>query len=196
MAWRRSREDRLVRRLTGKGARKGSTWFGRGGDVLQHPPVWAGIAGALALTGPRGRTAALRASVSYLAAALVHLPIKAAVGRSHPPRAAQLQLGPATSSFPSGHAASDLAFTLGAAQVMPLLFLPLSVVTMAVHWSLVRKRSHYPSDVVAGGVLGVVVAVLVWRLWPSPASSEDTTSADTVTSGDSMTPEDDHGAAR
>lgn len=163
-------EDALMRRLVGKGGRKGSTPFGRAGDVIQRPPVWAGVAGALALTGPRGRRAGLRGITCYGTAALLHLPIKALVGRRHPPGAAWYTLGPFTSSFPSGHAASDLAFALGAAQEVPLLFLPLSAATTAVHWSLIRKRSHYVTDVVVGGALGIAVALAAWKLWPPGGS--------------------------
>ena len=166
-------EDGLMAKLVGKGSRKGSTPFGRAGDVIQRPPVWAGVAGVLALTGPRGRRAGLRGIACYGAAALAHLPIKAAVGRRHPTGAAAHTLGPFTSSFPSGHAASDLAFALGAAQEIPLLFLPLSAATTAVHWSLVRKRSHYLSDVAVGGALGIAVALAAWKLWPPGGSDQD-----------------------
>ena len=169
-------EDALVAGLVGEGSRKGSTFFGRAGDIIQRPPAWAGIAALLSATGERGRRAALRGSVCYLSAALAHLPIKALVGRRHPPGAALHQLGPVTSSLPSGHAASDLAFAIGAAQELPLAFLPLSGCTMAVHWSLVRKRAHYPSDVLAGGALGIAVALAVWKLWPPRRAAPDTPS--------------------
>ncbi len=135
------------------------------------PPAWAALAALLSATGQRGRRAALRGGVCYLSAALAHLPIKALVGRRHPPGSARHQLGPVTSSFPSGHAASDLAFAIGAAQELPLAFLPLSACTMAVHRSLVRKRAHYPSDVLAGGALGIAVALAAWKLWPPRRSS-------------------------
>ncbi len=39
-------EDALVSLLP-KGARRGSTWFGRMGDVVQQPPVWAGLGGGV-----------------------------------------------------------------------------------------------------------------------------------------------------
>jgi len=93
------------------------------------------------------------------------------VGRRHPPGAALHQLGPFTSSFPSGHAAADLAFVFGASQELPRLFLPLSVASSAVHWSLVRKRAHYPSDVLAGGALGILVAAVAWVVWPPKGSA-------------------------
>jgi undecaprenyl-diphosphatase len=165
-------EDALTARLVGRGSRKGSSFFGRAGDLIQRPPAWAGVAAILSATGERGRRAALRGSVCYVSAALAHLPIKAVVRRRHPPGSARHQLGPVTSSFPSGHAASDLAFALGAAQELPLAFLPLSACTMAVHWSLVRKRAHYPSDVLAGGALGIAVALAVGKLWPPKRAAD------------------------
>ncbi|MCA1693858.1 MAG: phosphatase PAP2 family protein [Actinobacteria bacterium] len=169
MTWARSNEDALVNRLIGTGSRKGKTWVGRAGDVLQRPPSWAAIAGLLAATGPRGRRAALRGGACYLSAAAVHLPIKALVGRRHPPGSALLQLGPFTSSFPSGHAAADLAFVFGAAQELPAAFVPLSCASLAVHWSLIRKRAHYPTDVLAGAGLGIAVALASRKLWaPKP----------------------------
>jgi undecaprenyl-diphosphatase len=93
---------------------------------------------------------------------VANLVIKPVVGRSRPPAAGKGRSGPVTSSFPSGHAATDLAFTLGVAQEMPMLFVPLASGTLAAHWSLVRSRGHYPSDVFAGGVLAFVVALAVW----------------------------------
>ena len=42
---------------------------------------------------------------------------------------------------------------------------------MAVHWSLVRKWAHYPSDVLTGGALGICVALAVWKLWPPRRSA-------------------------
>ncbi|MDQ4133015.1 MAG: phosphatase PAP2 family protein [Actinomycetota bacterium] len=160
-------EDAVMRLMPRRG-RRGSTWFGRLGDVVQQPPVWAGIAVALALAGgERGRRAAVRGSVHYgLAAVFGNLVIKPLVRRSRPPGATEERLGPLTTSFPSGHAATDLAFSLAASLELPALFVPLSGATMAAHWSLVRSRGHYPTDVLAGGALAVVLTVVLWRLWP------------------------------
>ncbi len=64
MAW--SRAENAVMRLKPRRARQGSTWFGRLGEVVQQPPVWVGLAVALALArGSRGRRAALRGSACY-----------------------------------------------------------------------------------------------------------------------------------
>ncbi|MDQ4129748.1 MAG: phosphatase PAP2 family protein [Actinomycetota bacterium] len=153
-------------KLVGKGSRRGSTLPDRASDIVRRPTFWAGVSAALTLAGPRGRRAALRGSACYGTAALIHLLIKPIVGRSHPRGGALMQMGFGTSSFPSGHAASDLALTLGASQEIPLLFLPLSAATVGAHWALVRGREHYPSDVVGGGAIAIAVAAAAWRLWP------------------------------
>jgi membrane-associated phospholipid phosphatase len=119
-------EDALMTKLVGTGSKQGSTWFGKAGDITKRPPVWAGMAAALAMTGPRGRQAAKRGAVSYVAGAGAHLAVKLVVGRSRPPGASRhTTIGPITSSFPSGHCASELAFSLGAAQEVPWLIVPL-----------------------------------------------------------------------
>ncbi|HVM15003.1 MAG TPA: phosphatase PAP2 family protein [Egibacteraceae bacterium] len=156
-------------KVVGKGSRHGSTPFGRLGDGAKHPPAWVGVAAALALTGPRGRRAGLRGGACYAAAGLAQAVIKPLIGRERPKGSGWLRLGPMTSSFPSGHAASDLAFVLGASQEAPFAFLVLSPVTVAVHWSLIRSRGHYPSDVLAGGLLGIAVAAAAWQVWPPKA---------------------------
>lgn len=171
---RRQGEDALMNRLVGRGAKRGSTFLGRFGDVAKQPPVWAGVASVLALTGPKGRHAALRGGVNYLTAAAVHLPVKAVVDRRRPARSGGLpKVGRLMSSFPSGHCASELAFALGAAQELPYLFIPLYGATLAAEWSLVRSRSHYPSDVLGGGIIAVVVCMVTWKLWPPQRSRAD-----------------------
>ncbi|HVM36190.1 MAG TPA: phosphatase PAP2 family protein [Actinomycetota bacterium] len=165
-------------KLVGRGSHRGSTWFGKIGDTIQQPPVWVALALTLSAGGGKGRRAAGRGSACYLAAHLLHLGIKSVVGRRRPPGAGRMRLGPASSSFPSGHAASDLAFSLGASQEMPLLFVPLSLGTLAAHWSLIRSRGHYVSDVFAGGVVGSAVALAAWRWWPPhhPVMNRDSAS--------------------
>jgi membrane-associated phospholipid phosphatase len=120
-----------------------------------------------------GRRAACRGSVCYLSTAVVaNGVVKPLVRRSRPPDAGKNRIGPVTSSFPSGHAATDLAFSLAASQEIPLLFLALTPATLAAHWSLVRSRGHYPSDVFFGGLLAIGVVLVAWKLWP-PGSSSD-----------------------
>lgn len=147
-------EKVAVALLLPRRARRGATWFGRMGDIVQQPPLWAALAAGLAVGGKsRGRRAAVRGTVCYgVAAVVANVGIKPFVGRSRPPGAGEGRPGPVTSSFPSGHTATDLAFSLGVSQEIPVLFIPLTVATITAHWSMVRSRGHYPSDVFVGGV--------------------------------------------
>jgi len=166
MAFRWRREEALMGRLVGVGSAQGASFASRAGDVCRQPWAWAAFAAALSLTGPRGRRAVLRGTACSAAAALAHLPMKAIFRRPRPLGAALLRTSRSTSSFPSGHTASDLSFTLGVSQEIPALILPLSLATMGSHASLVRSRIHYPSDVIAGGMIAVAVNAAAWALRP------------------------------
>lgn len=153
-------------KLIGTGSRRGSSPASRAGDVLRMPLLWHAFALVLSRTGPRGRRAALRGSTCSAIAVLLHLPVKRIVRRRRPLGSRMMGIGPLTSSFPSGHTANDLSFMLGAAQEIPPLAIPLSLATMGSHWSLIRSRKHYPSDIVGGGVIAVAVAASAWVLRP------------------------------
>ena len=159
-----------------------TTTLDKVGAITKRPPIWAVVAaGLLATGGRRGRDAALRGGVAYGAAAvLANLVIKPAVRRTRPPGSKQARIGPITSSFPSGHAATDLAFVFGVSQGVPALFPPLAACTVAAHWSLIRTRAHYVTDILAGGALGIAVAVVVGLLWPK----DDPDPARSVNAGD------------
>lgn len=107
-------------------------------------------------------------ALSVWSADLVALGIKAAVDRPRPflsiADPEPLILGIVGASFPSGHAAMSFA---GAATLMR--FLPgrwpvLFVLAVAVAFSRVYVGVHYPSDVVAGAILGLLVALALGPL--------------------------------
>lgn len=137
------------------------------GRLVKQPPFWAATAGALALSGEEGKRAALRASACYGAtAALANLVLKPLVRRRRPKGAGPGPLRPLTSSMPSGHAASDTAFAVAAWQEMPSVLVPMLLLTTASHWSLVRSRSHFLSDVLVGDAVGALVAIGSKRVRP------------------------------
>ncbi len=139
------------------------------GKVVKQPPFWGATAGALAVAGgDEGKRAAIRASCCYLATAAVsNLLIKPITKRERPKRAGPGPFSPLTSSMPSGHAASDTAFAVGAYQEMQSVLVPMLILTTASHWSLVRSRSHFLTDVLVGDVVGVAVALGSNMIWPS-----------------------------
>jgi membrane-associated phospholipid phosphatase len=121
--------------------------------------------------GPSGREAA-RAGLSSLAvtAAIVNLVLKP-LGRRRRPERAEHAVPPGrhvrmpvSRSMPSGHSAAAFAFATGAGSVLPLAGLPLHALAAAVAYSRVHTGVHYPGDVVAGALIGTVVAHATSRM--------------------------------
>jgi membrane-associated phospholipid phosphatase len=121
-----------------------------------------------AMGGSRGRRAAAAGLASVaLTSAVVNLIVKPAAGRARPargsaPRSATRNITmPRSRSFPSGHAASAVAFASGAGREMPPVSVPLHLLAALIAYSRVHTGVHYPADVVAGAVIGSAVADIV-----------------------------------
>ena len=115
--------------------------------------------------GPRGRrAAALGLSCVATTATFVNLAVKPIGHRRRPdragagvPAARQVDL-PGSRSFPSGHTAAAGAFAHGVARVLPSAGIPLHSLAAVVGYSRVHTGVHYPGDVVAGALLGEMIA--------------------------------------
>ena len=70
---------------------------------------------------------------------------------------------PTSTSFPSGHSASALAFAVAVGDVLPALRLPLRAAAATVAFSRVYTGVHYPGDVLVGAATGAVLGRLVGR---------------------------------
>jgi len=121
---------------------------------------------ALAVAGgPRGRRAAVSGLACVAATAMiVNLAIKPASRRGRPDRVAgdvplerQVRM-PGSRSFPSGHTAAAVAFASGVGRVLPAAGVPLHALSALVAYSRVHTGVHYPGDVLAGALLGAVIA--------------------------------------
>jgi undecaprenyl-diphosphatase len=121
-----------------------------------------------AVMGLTGGTAGRRASVGGLASvavtsAVVNLLVKPLGRRRRPDRsAASVPLArqvpmPDSRSFPSGHTAAAVAFASGASRSLPAVGAPLYVLAALVSYSRVHTGVHFPGDVLAGALIGVVV---------------------------------------
>ena len=69
-------------------------------------------------------------------------------------------------SFPSDHAAAAVAiaaaFLLHGLRLRAIIY---TIAALVVCWSRVYVGSHYATDVLAGGLVGVIAAILVWRFY-------------------------------
>ncbi|ROQ38259.1 PAP2 superfamily protein [Frondihabitans sp. PhB188] len=127
--------------------------------------LWYGVAGALALTGPTGRRAAVRGLLSLGgSSAVANLVAKPLFGGHRPvaadiPVARQLKVFPQSASFPSGHTASAFAFATGVALESPGRAALIAPIAVGVAYSRLHVGAHWVSDVVGGAVIGSGVAV-------------------------------------
>jgi undecaprenyl-diphosphatase len=71
---------------------------------------------------------------------------------------------PTTYSFPSGHATVSFACATVLALAVPRLAWPLFALAALISFSRVYVGVHYPSDVLAGAVLGVGIAIALRML--------------------------------
>jgi diacylglycerol kinase family enzyme len=139
--------------------------------IASHGLLWIVTGAVLWATGDRrARRAAWRGLGSMAAAsAVANFLGKGVTARRRPhlrvPAARRLPT-PASSSFPSGHAANAAAFATGAAIEMPCLAGPAIALAGAVGASRVATGLHYPSDVLAGTAIGSAAALLTLRWWP------------------------------
>jgi undecaprenyl-diphosphatase len=131
--------------------------------AADHSALWLGVAALLALVGgSRGRRAAVSGVVSLgLASATVNLGFKPLARRARPPRGddvpgARHVRMPRSTSFPSGHAASAFAFAEGVGAALPWPRPALLLAATTVAESRVHCGVHYPGDVVAGSLIGLM----------------------------------------
>jgi undecaprenyl-diphosphatase len=66
-------------------------------------------------------------------------------------------------SFPSGHAATSFAGAALLATFVPRLAVQFFVLATLIAWSRVYIGVHYPSDVLAGALIGLAVAFVLRR---------------------------------
>jgi undecaprenyl-diphosphatase len=143
--------------------------FRRLSTAADRSRLWLGIAGVIAVVGGgRGRHTALNGVLAIGAtSAAVNLGIKPVARRQRPARtetegfADRYVAMPASTSFPSGHAASAFAFAYAVGRGLPLLSVPMGLLAGAVAVSRVHTGVHYPSDVVIGSILGAGTSAMV-----------------------------------
>jgi membrane-associated phospholipid phosphatase len=138
-------------------AARGASLFG------EHAAGWLAIGAIGALADRRRRREWLTATAGVALAHGASIGVKRVVRRPRPhdPRVQVLVGTPSRLSFPSAHATSTTAAAVlfGALVHKPLV--PLLVPPMAA--SRLVLGVHYPSDVLAGSLLGAAVAVATRR---------------------------------
>jgi undecaprenyl-diphosphatase len=131
----------------------GLSWIGTYGVV------WIAIALLVALLWRRPSVLLTVVAADALADLLTRLG-KVIVDRHRP---FEHQLGPATSSssFPSGHAATSFACATVLSVLVPRWRVPFFALATLIAFSRLYNGVHYPTDVLAGALLGVLIALLL-----------------------------------
>lgn len=133
--------------------------------------VWHLIGTSRALAPDRRPIHAVRiAAILGVESALVNGPVKSLFRRHRPAWEQERPLRlrrPRTTSFPSGHASAAMTAAGVLAENDPLWPLYYAVGAVVAS-SRVYVKIHHPSDVVAGALVGVVLARVARRLWPFP----------------------------
>ncbi|WEO99511.1 phosphatase PAP2 family protein [Streptomyces sp. FXJ1.172] len=155
--------------------------------AADHGVLWFTAAAAMTASGtPRARRAAARGLACLALASLtINTLGKRSVRRPRPalepvPLVRRLERRPITTSFPSGRSASAAAFATGVALESPSWGAAVAPVAFSVAMSRVYTGVHFPSDVLAGAVLGAGAAFAVRALVPtrSGAAAPDRSSAE------------------
>jgi membrane-associated phospholipid phosphatase len=138
-------------------------------QAADYSRLWLGSTAILVATrGRDGRRAAVTGLASVaVTSAVANLVIKPLGRRPRPdPSGAPADRHapmPASTSFPSGHAASAFAFATGVGSILPRDSIPVRALATLVAYSRVHTGVHYPADVVAGAFLGTTLAQLTAR---------------------------------
>jgi membrane-associated phospholipid phosphatase len=142
----------------------------------EHGALWLAIGAAGRLIDRRRRDR-WRAGMRAVAAAYVlNTAIKPLVGRRRPelPGLPPLSATPTKLSFPSAHASSSFAGALAYSRAgQPAA--PLYALAVALSLSRVYLGVHYPSDVLAGALLGTAVAGRLTRTGTEPLAADAVT---------------------
>ena len=150
-----------------RGIRQGAVILSHVGE---HALSWTALGLLGAALDPERRRPWLRAAATVVGAHAVSVVVKRVV-RRHRPSDPRIQVHVATPSdwsFPSSHAASTTAAAVAYSTLLgrrwPLLSIPVMMTSRVI------LGVHYPSDVLAGSLIGAVMGQWVARTRPGSGS--------------------------
>jgi membrane-associated phospholipid phosphatase len=132
--------------------------------VSRDGAVWMACSVVLRSSGNvRCRDAASDGFLAWAASEVVTFGVKRVVRRPRP----QLEGNgptPKSTSMPSSHTASAVAYTVAAGARLPVAALPLGAIAAVVAWSRLATQRHFPTDIFVGALIGTTVGGAISRL--------------------------------
>src|SRR6476661_10964797 len=168
-----SRIDRyLLQHVSNLPGGSHDAFFRRLSASANQGKLWIGTAGVMALVPGKTRRAAVHGLIAQgVASAVTNVVFKTLLPRRRPlpehlPVFRFVNPQPTSSSMPSGHSASAVAFALGVGMVRPALGAALAPLAAGVAYSRVHTGAHWPSDVLFGSAIGAGAALVTRKWWP------------------------------
>src|SRR4051794_29653802 len=170
----------LVRHVSRLPGGNHDDFFRRLSAAANHGKLWMGAAAVIATIPGRPRRAAVHGLIAQaVASAVTNGVFKTLLPRARPlpehlPVFRFVHPQPTSSSMPSGHSASAVAFALGAGMIYPALGAALAPVAAGVAYSRIHTGAHWPSDVLFGSAIGAGAAMVTRKWWPARPPFPDT----------------------
>lgn len=129
-------------------------------------PLWITTAICLLISeGAQAGPAVLTASLAVGLSVIIFMAVKSIIGRPRPyqswPGLPCLMAAPDKFSFPSGHTMTAFSAWSSLALAMPALTIPFMLIAITIGLSRIFLGLHYPTDVLAGAVLGSGIGLAV-----------------------------------
>ena len=162
----------LVRHVSDLPGGNHDDFFRRLSASANHGKLWMAVAALMAAFPGKTRRAALHGLLAQaVASAVTNGIFKTLLPRTRPlpehlPVFRFVHPQPTSSSMPSGHSASAIAFAVGVGLVRPAIGAALAPAAIGVAYSRVHTGAHWPSDVFFGSALGAGAALVTRHWWP------------------------------
>ncbi|MDP1821349.1 MAG: phosphatase PAP2 family protein [Acidimicrobiales bacterium] len=140
-------------------------------EVTRGGRLWFGITAAGA-AAPHTRAAGRDGVAAWTLASGAAFGIKSLVQRRRPVLVRTIGASTSSSSMPSSHTAGAFAYATAATLRAPAMGVVLVPLAVATGWSRAATARHFPTDVAAGAVLGVVVGACAHRAADAWAARE------------------------
>jgi membrane-associated phospholipid phosphatase len=133
------------------------------GTAAEYGAIWIGVGLAAAALDPSRRGRWLKAGALAPAAVGANFAVKMLIRRARPELHGLPPLAgaPSSLSFPSAHSTSSFAAATAMGRIAPAARGPLFTLATVIALGRPYLGMHYPSDVLAGALLGLLIGRLV-----------------------------------